>query len=242
MHKIKLQNFEGPLDLLLFFIKRDEMDIYDIPISKITKEFLEYVNFIKELDLEYAGDFILLASTLMHIKAKMLLPREVDEKGEIIDPRSELVDRLLEYKRYKEMAEELNYFESVGRSISFRGNNQYDESVKPADYEILLRNVTVFDLVKAFQKAIKQVKEEPVHIIKKPPVSIDDQMLFIRSKLTIFRELHFLSLVNEIRERIRLVVTFIALLEMIKMQKIGLRPSDDFNDFVVYALEGLYDE
>ena len=93
MYKIKLEQFEGPLDLLLFFIKRDELNIYDIPISNITKEFLEYVNFIKMLDLEIAGDFILMASTLMHIKVRMLLPREVDEKGEEIDPRAELVQR-----------------------------------------------------------------------------------------------------------------------------------------------------
>ncbi|MFN3694796.1 MAG: segregation and condensation protein A, partial [Ignavibacterium sp.] len=98
MYKIRLEHFEGPLDLLLFFIKRDELNIYDIPISKITKEFLEYVNYIRMLDLETAGEFILMASTLMHIKVRMLLPREVDEKGEEIDPRADLVRALLEYK------------------------------------------------------------------------------------------------------------------------------------------------
>jgi segregation and condensation protein A len=115
MYKVKLNQFEGPLDLLLFFIKRDELNIYDIPIDRLTKEFLEYVNLIKILDLEVAGDFILMASTLMHIKVRMLLPREVDEKGEEIDPRADLVKALLEYKRYKEMSEELSYFESNQR-------------------------------------------------------------------------------------------------------------------------------
>ena len=126
MYKIKLEQFEGPLDLLLFFIRRDELNIYDIPISRITKEFLEYVNLIKLLDLEIAGDFILMASTLMHIKVRMLLPREVDEKGEEIDPRTELVQALLEYKKYKEMSEELSFFESNQRKISFRGNYSID--------------------------------------------------------------------------------------------------------------------
>ena len=122
MYKIKLDHFEGPLDLLLFFIKRDELNIYDIPISKITKEFLAYVNLIRTLDLETAGDFILMASTLMHIKARMLLPREIDEKGEEIDPRADLIQALLEYKKYKEMSEELSFFETNQRKISYRGN------------------------------------------------------------------------------------------------------------------------
>ena len=127
MYKVKLNQFEGPLDLLLFFIKRDELNIYDIPIAKITKEFLEYVNLIKMLDLEAAGDFILMASTLMHIKVRMLLPRELDEKGDEIDPRDELVKALLQYKRYKEMSEELSFLESMQRKLLFRGNFSEDE-------------------------------------------------------------------------------------------------------------------
>src|SRR4030043_1646260 len=119
MYKIKLDQFEGPLDLLLFFIKRDELNIYDIPIARLTKEFLEYVNLIKILDLEVAGDFILMASTLMHIKVKMLLPKEVDEKGEEVDPRADLVKALLEYKRYKEMSDELSFMESNMRNYHF---------------------------------------------------------------------------------------------------------------------------
>ena len=127
MYKIKLEHFEGPLDLLLFFIKRDELDIYDIPISKITKEFLDYVKIIQMLDLETAGDFILMASTLMHIKVRMLLPREINEKGEEIDPRAELIAALLEYKRYKEMSEELAFLESNQRKLSFRSNFSKDK-------------------------------------------------------------------------------------------------------------------
>ena len=170
MYKVKLNQFEGPLDLLLFFIKRDELDIYDIPIAKITKEFLEYVNFIKLLDLEAAGDFILMASTLMHIKVRMLLPRELDEKGEEIDPRDELVQALLQYKRYKEMAEELSFLESIQRKLKYRGNFSEDEKETPHEYETLLKNVSVYDLAKYFKHAIEQIKEEPVHQINKRKV------------------------------------------------------------------------
>ncbi len=236
MYKIKLDQFEGPLDLLLFFIKRDELNIYDIPISKITKEFLDYVNLIKMLDLEVAGDFILMASTLMHIKVRMLLPREVDEKGEEIDPRAELIQALLEYKRYKEMSEELSFFESNQRKINYRGNYSADEKVSPPEYEILLKNVTIFDLAKAFKKVLDGIKPEVFHEIKKINISIEEQISFIMDKLDKEAELHFLSMVNEMREKIRIVITFIALLELTKAGMIGIKESSAFNDFVLYKL------
>lgn len=233
MYKIKLEHFEGPLDLLLFFIKRDELNIYDIPISKITKEFLEYVNLIKMLDLEIAGDFILMASTLMHIKVRMLLPREVDEKGEEIDPRAELVRALLEYKRYKEVSEELGYFESNQRKINYRGNFSADEKDAPPDYEFLLKNVTVFDLAKVFKRIIDGIKEEPVHQIERINISIDEQIEFILNLIRESSEVHFLSLISKMKEKIRIIVTFIALLELVKMGKIRIKGTADFNDFIL---------
>lgn len=236
LYKIKLDHFEGPLDLLLFFIKRDELNIYDIPISKITKEFLEYVNFIKLMDLEIAGDFILMASTLMHIKVRMLLPREIDEKGEEIDPRAELIRALLEYKKYKEVADELLYFEAHQRKISFRGNTDADPKEAPAEYETLLKNITIFDLAKAFKLAIQGIKEKPVHEIKKINISIDEQIQFILEKVDEMREIHFLSLVHGMREKIRIVITFIALLELVKIQRIGIKVSANFNDFIIYPV------
>lgn len=236
LYKIKLDHFEGPLDLLLFFIKRDELNIYDIPISKITKEFLEYVNFIKLMDLEIAGDFILMASTLMHIKVRMLLPREIDEKGEEIDPRAELIRALLEYKKYKEVADELLYFEAHQRKISFRGNTDADPKEAPAEYETLLKNITIFDLAKAFKLAIQGVKEKPVHEIKKINISIDEQIQFILEKVDEMKEIHFLSLVHGMREKIRIVITFIALLELVKIQLIGIKVSANFNDFIIYPV------
>lgn len=236
MYKIKLEHFEGPLDLLLFFIKRDELNIYDIPISKITKEFLEYVNLIKLLDLEVAGDFILMASTLMHIKVRMLLPRELDEKGEEIDPRAELVAALLEYKKYKEMSEELSFFESNQRKISFRGNFSVDPKETFSEYEVLLKDVSIYDLAKAFKRVIEGIKEEPIHQIVKFNISIDEQIEHILKLLTEKLEISFLELVEGMKEKIRIVVTFIALLELTKMGKIGIKVSKDFNNFQLYKL------
>ena len=235
MYKIKLDQFEGPLDLLLFFIKRDELNIYDIPISRITSEFLEYVNLIKLMDLEVAGDFILMASTLMHIKVRMLLPREVDERGEEIDPRADLIKALLEYKKYKEVAEDLTFFESNQRKVSFRSNFSEDEMESPPEYDILLKNITIYDLAKAFKKAIEGLKPQVVHEIKKINVSIDEQIQFIIDKIIEKGEIHFLSLVHGMKEKIRIVITFVALLELTKMEKIRIKESPDFNDFVIYG-------
>lgn len=236
MYKIKLQQFEGPLDLLLFFIKRDELNIYDIPISKITKDFFDYLNLIKMLDLEIAGDFILMATTLMQIKVKMLLPREIDEKGQEIDPRADLIQALLEYKRYKEMSDELSYFEANQRKINYRGNFSEDHKVAYSEVETLLKNITLFDLVKAFRNVLMDKPKPVVHEIKKVPVTIDDQIRYIMSSLDEKGEIHFLALVKEMAEKIRIIVTFIALLELIKMNKLGLRETENFNDFVIYSL------
>lgn len=236
MYKIKLDQFEGPLDLLLFFIKRDELNIYDIPISKITSEFLEYVNFIKLMDLEIAGDFILMASTLMHIKVRMLLPREIDERGEEIDPRADLIRALLEYKKYKEVAEDLTFFESNQRKINYRGNYSADLKEAPPEYEILLKNVSIYDLAKAFKRAIEGIKPQIVHEIKKINVSIDEQIQYIFNKISEKTEIHFLSLVHGMTEKIRIVITFVALLELAKMEKIGIRESTEFNDFVIFGI------
>ena len=236
MYKIKLEQFEGPLDLLLFFIRRDELNIYDIPISRITKEFLEYVNLIKLLDLEIAGDFILMASTLMHIKVRMLLPREMDEKGEEIDPRTELVQALLEYKKYKEMSEELSFFESNQRKISFRGNYSIDSKETYSDYDVLLKDVSIYDLAKTFKKIIEGIKEEPIHEVITINISIDEQIEHIMNLIEAKPELTFLDLVGGMKEKIRIVVTFVALLELTKMGKIGIRASKNYNNFTLYKL------
>ncbi len=237
MYKIKLDQFEGPLDLLLFFIKRDELNIYDIPISRITGEFLEYVNLIKLMDLEVAGDFILMASTLMHIKVRMLLPREVDERGEEIDPRADLIRALLEYKKYKEVAEDLTFFESNQRKISFRGDFSHDLMESQPEYETLLKNISIYDLAKAFKKVIDGIKVQVVHEVRKINISIDEQIQYILDRMSEKGEIHFLSLVHGMQEKIRVVLTFVALLELTKMEKIGIKESPEFNDFVIYSRE-----
>jgi segregation and condensation protein A len=237
MYKIRLSQFEGPLDLLLFFIRRDELDIYDIPISKITKDFIEYLRLLEQLDLETAGDFILMAATLMQIKVKMLLPKEIDEKGEEIDPRADLVRALLEYKRYKEMSDELSFMESNMRNYNFRGNYDSDEKQAPQDFDTLLKNITLYDLIKAFKKIILEKKPEPVHEIRKFNVTIDEQMEYISEKLKGKNQIGFLELMADIVEKFKIVVTFIAMLEMVKAGRIGLRESNNFNDFKIYGLQ-----
>ncbi|MCK6603952.1 MAG: segregation/condensation protein A [Ignavibacteriaceae bacterium] len=237
MFKVKLDHFEGPLDLLLFFIKRDELDIYDIPISHITNEYLTYLDFIEMLDLEQAGDFILLAATLMQIKARMLLPVEVDEKGEEIDPRAELVSRLIEYKKYKEMTEEFALLENRMMKINFRSNFSLDEKEKPADLESFLRNVTVYDLARVFKNIMTEMKNEPVHEIKRPPVSLDEQISYVRDKIKQHKRINFRELAKEIDVKLKLIYTFIALLELVKSKYIGIQITENFNDFTLYELE-----
>lgn len=237
MYKIKLDNFEGPLDLLLFFIRRDELDIYDIPISYITAEFMKYLELIEQLDLEVAGEFILMAATLMQIKAKMLLPKERDEKGEEIDPRAELVAALLEYKRYKEMADELSINESNQRRVSFRGNFNADERENPEELGSLLKNITLYDLMKAFKKALEERPMPTFHRIERLNISIDEQIEYILNLLSESQEVSFIDLVREMNEKIRIIVTFIALLELIKIGRVGLKESFNYNDFIIYGIK-----
>lgn len=235
MYKINLSNFEGPLDLLLFFIKRDELDIYDIPIHTITTEFMEYLTLMERLDLEIAGDFILMASTLMQIKAKMLLPKEKDEKGEEIDPRMDLVNALLEYKRYKEMSEELSIQEMQERRIKYRGNFIGDEKKDPDELDVLMKNISIYDLIKAFKSAMETKPDEPVHNVEKFNVTIEEQMADVLNKTDFGKEVTFTELIKGMVEKLRIVVTFIALLELIKMGKIGLKESEEFNNFIIYG-------
>ena len=169
----------------------------------------------------------------MHIKVRMLLPKEVDDRGEEIDPRADLVKALLEYKKYKEVSEELAFFETNQRKINYRSNFEEDYKIAPPEFETLLKNVTIFHLAKVFSKAIQNIKPETVHQIIKTSVTIDEQIDFINKKLAEFPELHFLTLVAEIKEKIRIIVTFIALLELVKMGKIRLKTSFNENDFVI---------
>lgn len=237
MYRIKLTDFEGPLDLLLFFIKRDELDIYNIPIAKITKEFLEYLQYLEQLDLDVAGEFIVMAATLMQIKAQMLLPRPEGEEEEEFDPRAELVKRLLEYKRWKEMALELERKQEMMRGISYRGNFEHDpkEMIQESD-ENLLRDVTLFDLIAAFQYAVNKMPRKFVHEIQKLNVSVDEQIEFIQSLFKEKDQVTFFEIVSTMVEKIRIVVTFLAILELMKTRVIAISQFEPYADITIVKL------
>jgi len=228
MYRVQLKNFEGPLDLLLFFIKRDELDIYDIPISYITNQFLEYLNLMEELDLEVASEFILMASMLMSIKAKMMLPQEEsDEKLDEHDPRYELVQRLLEYKRYKEMAGKMENLSEEAQKSYFRGNYEADQVKKQASGEAL-KNVTMFDLMAAFKKVLSDIKkQEAIHRVEKIEYTIEEQAEYVLDCLQRRGRTSFRAMCRELGNRIEIVVTFLAILEMLKERQINLYIEDD---------------
>ena len=236
-YRVKLSDFEGPLDLLLFFIKRDELDIYDIPIAMITKEFLEYLQYLKELNLDIAGEFIVTAAELMQIKVQMLLPRPEGEGEEEFDPRAELVRRLLEYKRWKEMAELLERKQLHQRKLAYRGNFENDPKIMEAETdEDLLRDVTLFDLIASFQHAVNKMPRKHVHEINKLNVSLDDQMAFIVNLFKDKVEVSFYEIALLMTEKIRIVVTFIAILELMKQNIIAISQFDSYGDITIVKL------
>ncbi len=236
-YRVKLSDFEGPLDLLLFFIKRDELDIYDIPIAMITKEFLEYLQYLKELNLDIAGEFIVTAAELMQIKVQMLLPRPEGEGEEEFDPRAELVRRLLEYKRWKEMAELLERKQLHQRKLAYRGNFENDPKIMEAETdEDLLRDVTLFDLIASFQHAVNKMPRKHVHEINKLNVSLDDQMAFIVNLFKEKMEVSFYEIALLMTEKIRIVVTFIAILELMKQNIIAISQFDSYGDITIVKL------
>ncbi|HLR33493.1 MAG TPA: segregation/condensation protein A [Fodinibius sp.] len=232
MYRVQLKNFEGPLDLLLFFIKRDELEIYDIPISYITSQFLEYIRLMEELDLDVASEFILMASMLMSIKAKMMLPRpEKEDEGEAEeDPRYQLVQRLLEYKRYKEMGGKMKGLASDARKHFYRGTNKADQAQKQADQMSgeALQDVTMFHLMAAFKKVLADIKiRRTQHHIEKVQATIEEQSTYIVNRLRDQGRSTFYQLCAGLNNRIVIVVTFLAVLEMLKEHQIALYLEDN---------------
>lgn len=229
MYRVQLKNFEGPLDLLLFFIKRDELNIYDIPISHITEEFLSYIRLMEELDLDVASEFIYMASLLMSIKAKMMLPtdKEKDEELDENDPRYELVQKLLEYKRYKEMAEKLTILDEETQKKYYRGYTEADVVEKQATGEAL-KDVTIFDLMGAFRKVLADIKRQhSYHTVEKVTVTVEDQTDYIIQLLQNRGRTSFLVICSELNNSILVVVTFLAVLEMLKEHQINLYIEND---------------
>lgn len=234
MYRVQLKNFEGPLDLLLFFIRRDELDIYDIPVSHITHEFLDYIHLMEELDLDVASEFIYMASLLMSIKARMMLPREPGEGDELDeeDPRYELVQRLLEYKRYKEMAQKMVHLDEASRMEYTRQYLEEDEVEKQVNGEAL-KDVTMFELMAAFRRVLSDIKRDRiVHKVEKVQFTIEEQTHFVLERLrSLGKRTSFVTLCSAMRHKVEVVTTFLAVLEMVKEQQIDLYVEGDPTDF-----------
>jgi len=236
-YTIRIEAFEGPFDLLLFFIERDELDIYDIPIAKIADDFLGYVHTMENLNIDMASEFILVAATLMRIKAKMLIPRkEVDEQGNEIDPREELIQRLIEYKSYKEVTEELRRKEE-SRSMSFpRGNVQVELAAlaEEALADAELESLTLYKLLQAFKRVmdrLEEAKRNPVHTIVQYTFTIQEEQSHIVNKLVQKPRLDFIDVFATCESRIHAIVTFLALLEMINNQVVRILSGEGINNF-----------
>ncbi len=235
--EIKLPQFEGPFDLLLFFIERDELDIHDIPISTITKEFLNYLHSLKQLNIEVASEFILVAATLMRIKAKMLLPRkELDEFGNEIDPRKELVDRLLEYKRFKEVITDLADLEE-GRQLKIQRGNislEHEILVKKHSNEMELSTVNLFVLLKVFEKVMNRYNNQPHvedHIIFRYNYSIEEESLGIVTYCKGKKNVPFADVFTSCKDKYQAVFRFLSILDLIAAQKISMLVGDGLNNF-----------
>ena len=230
-YRVKLQNFEGPLDLLLFLIRKNEVDIYDIPISEITRQYLEYVEIIKILDLEMAGDFIIMAATLIRIKVKMLLPRpELDEdEEEIIDPRMELVTRILEYKRFKEVAHKLQDLENGQLKVFPRIYLQFTEE-EVEDEIAFSEDVNLFSLIQAFKRALDNIPKDTYHEIKDIEINTEEQIDYILNTLNNQKQFSFYDLISQFQEKIIMIVTFIALLELIRRGQVVVKQATPFGE------------
>ncbi len=231
-YSVKLDVFEGPLDLLLFLIKRDEVDIYDIPIAHITKQYLEYTELMKVLNLEVAGEFIVMAATLIRIKARMLLPRTVDEKEEE-DPREELVQALLEYRKYKEVASVLK--EKEEEQSNWFPRTDPDLSGLPKE-EILVE-ASLYDLMSAFKKILDSHPKETFHTINYPKVTIEERIEYVLNYLAQKDGVVFTELFSDSPVKLVMVVTFMAILELIRLQKIYIRQTKHFSEIWVFKNE-----
>lgn len=232
-YKVELDVFEGPLDLLLYLIKKDEVDIYDIPIEKITTQYMEYLNIMKMLDLNIAGEFIVMAATLMMIKSRMLLP--VEERDEMEeeedDPRWELVRQLVEYKKFKDAASHLQTREMYQENVFLMGA---DNVVLDAeDPGVVLSDVSLFDLITAFNNVLKNVKPEVIGEIVPQSFTVADKIDVILNVFSSRDKVVFMELFREDATRNEIVCTFLALLELIRLRHINISQEKHFGEIVI---------
>ena len=233
MFNIKIENFEGPLDLLLYFIKRDKIDIYDIPITQITNEYISVIDEAKKLDVSIAGEFLFMASMLLRIKTQMLLPRQInDESLDIEDPRIDLVAQLLEYKKYKSIANKLKNLHFENKDSFFRNSSKvvYDQSPNVSDF---LNEVTLYDISKIFKDAVNNAPTQDSFEINRETVSLKDQQDFILQQFNNDKILSLKNLVKKLETKLEIIVTFLALLEMIKRSEIICSQKENFEDIEI---------
>ena len=236
-YEIKLPLFEGPFDLLLFFIERDEIDIMDIPISKITNDFFEYILDLESMNIEVASEFIVVSATLMRIKSKMLLPRlSLDEEGNEIDPREELVEHLIEYKKYKSVISEFSDLEDSRLSKKIRGNleSEVGNIAERAKVESELQDIDLYKLLVVFQNVLSKYENEknkPKHQIFEYPYTITEQKKFLINLLKSKSKISFIRLVEDNPLKILVIYNFLAILELIQESKIKLSLGNGMNNF-----------
>ena len=240
--EIQLPLFQGPFDLLLFFIRRDELDIHDIPIHKITVDFLDYMHRLEEMNVDVASEFILVAATLMRIKSKMLLPRPVpDEEGNETDPREELVKHLLEYKKYKSVVENLSKMEEDRLQKETRGNvvKELKKLAEGNNVESELQNLDLYKLLKVYQKVINRYeleKNKPTHEVVQYPYTMAGQRAYIMEQLSLMPRLSFTQLIDFEPNKIAVIFNFLSILDLLQMRKITLHLGEGFNNFWIEKL------
>lgn len=241
--EIKLPLFEGPFDLMLFFIERDELDIYDIPISKITLDFLDYLDQLEKMEIEVASDFILFAATLMKIKSKMLIPKpDLDENGVEIDPREELVQHLLEYRKYKSVVSTLAQLEEDRMSKSERGNVLAElkgwKNIGQVEAEV--QDLDLFKLLNVFTKVMAKFAsrtDDTTHTVIQYPYTIEQQKNLILEQLRENQRIPFTDFINFKAEKIFVIYTFLAILELLQLAQITIKIGEGFNNFWVEPIE-----
>jgi segregation and condensation protein A len=220
-YAIKLDIFEGPLDLLLYLIKKNEIDIYNIPVALITEQYLQYLKMIKSLNLDLAGEYLVMASTLIHIKSKMLLPEpEEPEEEEEEDPRAELVRQLLEYQAFKEVATNLGERPILERDVFTRAAFLPEETEKSTATEEELIEVSIFELIEAFHRLVSRIDKKELLEIDLEKMSLTDIINDIMERLANEKNLTFDELLGEKKERWRIIYTFLALLELVKLRMV----------------------
>lgn len=238
-YQIKLPQFEGPFDLLLFFIERDELDIYNIPIHKLTEEFLAYIRQLEALNIELASEFILFVSTLMRIKARTLLPRrELDAQGNEIDPRQELVDKILEYKRYKEASTEMAVLEAERQQLHRRAAARTELATLGETYSegTEIQTVTMYKLVQTLEKVMRRFRErhdKPQHVVVKYNHSQEGQRSYLVDRMAREERASFETVFAECTDRIHAIFTFLAMLELVQQRYLKLLLGTGRNNFIV---------